>query len=248
MNLTRFPLFFPEKRAFFLEGAGTFDFSREPGTAITPFFSRRIGLDAAGVPQPIDYGAKLTGQAGAFDIGALHVRTRARDTVAAEDFTVVRSRRRFWRQSYVGGIYTVRQSADARVLQTTGIDVALATSQFLERQVLELSGFYINTSKLPGSRGGAAFGGRLSFPNDPWNMRVSVREVQDGYDPAIGFVDRRGYRLFNPGVRRIFHTERHPIVRQVSFEADLSRDPSTGRRPGDANARCAAGSRHPAGR
>jgi Domain of unknown function (DUF5916) len=99
VNLTRFPLFFPEKRAFFLEGASLFVFSRETGNAITPFFSRRIGLDESGVPQPIDYGAKLTGHAGAFDIGALHVQTRDRGGVAGEQFTVLRSQRRCWRQS-----------------------------------------------------------------------------------------------------------------------------------------------------
>ena len=91
VNLTRFPLFYPEKRAFFLEGASIFNFSREPGNAIVPFFSRRIGLDDSGVPQPIDYGAKLTGHAGALDIGVLQVKTRDRGPVAGGNFTVVRS-------------------------------------------------------------------------------------------------------------------------------------------------------------
>src|SRR6267142_2756015 len=107
VNLTRFPLFFPEKRAFFLEGESVFDFSREPGNAIVPFFSRRIGLDDLGVPQPIDYGAKLTGQAGAFDLGMLQVRTRDDGARPTENFTAFRSRRRFWRQSYIGGIVTL---------------------------------------------------------------------------------------------------------------------------------------------
>src|SRR4029077_1434729 len=62
VNLTRFPLFFPEKRDFFLEGSGFFDFSREPGNTVNPFFSRRIGLDPNGNPRRIVYGAKLTGQ------------------------------------------------------------------------------------------------------------------------------------------------------------------------------------------
>jgi len=160
VNLTRFPLFFPEKRAFFLEGASVFSFSRETGSAILPFFSRRIGLDDSGVPQPIDYGAKLTGHAGAFDIGMLQVRTRDRGRVQGEDFTVVRSQRRFWRQSYVGGIFTSRSDAAAPARQTAGLDVALATSQFLRKQVVEVSGFYLNTTKLAGSRGGSAFGAR----------------------------------------------------------------------------------------
>jgi hypothetical protein len=220
VNLTRFPLFFPEKRAFFLEGANLFDFSREPGNAVMPFFSRRIGLDDSGVPQPIDYGAKLTGQVGAFEIGGLHVRTRDRGDVPAEDFTVARVRRRFWRQSYIGGIVTARNGGNLSSRETVGADFSLATSTFLRKEVLEVSGFYVDTTKLPGTRGGATFGGRITFPNDPLNLRFAVREVQDGYDPAVGFVERRGTRVVQAGVRRIVHTDRAPIVRRFSFEVD----------------------------
>ena len=236
VNLTRFPLFFPEKRAFFLEGASVFNFSREPGTSVVPFFSRRIGLDDSGVPQPIDYGAKLTGQAGAFDVGLLQVRTRDRGSVPGEDFIVLRSQHRFWRQSYVGALFTNRSGASAPGLpaasdasrgarQTAGADFALATSQFLGKEVLEVSGFYLNTTKRPGSSGGAAFGARLNMPNDPINARISVREVQDGYDPAVGFVDRRAYRLIDPAVRYTVHTERGrygKYIRRFSFESDLN--------------------------
>jgi hypothetical protein len=236
VNLTRFPLFFPEKRAFFLEGASVFAFSRETGNSIVPFFSRRIGLDDSGVPQPIDYGAKLTGQAGAFDIGVLQVRTRDRGSVPGEDFTVMRSQHRFWRQSYVGALFTNRSDASAPDLpraseasrgarQTAGVDFALATAQLLGKQVLEVSGFYLNTTKRPGSRGGAAFGARINMPNDPIYWHLAVREVQDGYDPAAGFVDRRGYRMIEPGMRYTVHTERgrySRYLRRFSFEGNFN--------------------------
>ena len=208
VNLTRFPLFFAEKRSFFLEGASLFVFSRETGNAITPFFSRRIGLDESGVPQPIDYGAKLTGHAGAFDLGALHVRTRDRGGVAGEDFTVLRSQRRFWRQSYVGALVTNRSDVSEPSRQTARVDFALATSTLFGKELLEVSGFHLNTTKRAGSRGGAAFGARINMPNDPINWRLFVREVQDGYDPAVGFVDRRAYREIAPGLRYTVHTER----------------------------------------
>ena len=225
VNLTRFPLFYPEKRAFFLEGASVFAFSRETGTSITPFFSRRIGLDSSGVPQPIDYGAKLTGHTGAFDVGVLQVRTRDRGAVPGEDFTVMRAQRRFWRQSYVGGLFTTRSDGSAPDRQTAGLDVALATSNVFRKQVLEVSGFYLKTTKLPGSRGGAAFGARINMPNDPINWHVAVREVQDGYDPAVGFVDRRAYRMIEPDLRYTVHTERgryRRYLRRFSFEGNFS--------------------------
>jgi len=225
VNLTRFPLFYPEKRAFFLEGASIFAFSRETGNSIVPFFSRRIGLDDTGVPQPIDYGAKLTGHLGAFDLGVLQVRTRDRGATPGEDFTVVRGQQRFWKQSYVGGLFTTRSDAPAPARQTAGVDVALATSQFLGKQVLEVSGFYLNTTKLPESRGGAAFGARVNMPNDPINWHVAVREVQDGYDPAVGFVDRRSYRQIEPDIRYTVHTERgrfERYIRRFSFEGNFN--------------------------
>ena len=102
VNLTRFPLFFPEKRGFFLDGATFFDYY------VPAFFSRRIGLDANGQPQRIVAGTKVTGQAGRFDIGGLYVRTGEDQGALGEDFTAVRIRRRILSQSFIGGIFTAR--------------------------------------------------------------------------------------------------------------------------------------------
>ena len=222
VNLTRFSLFFPERRAFFLEGASVFDFAREPGSAIVPFFSRRIGLNADGVPQPVDYGVKLTGQAGAFDVGVLRVRTRDDAAQRGEAFSVARARARFWRQSYVGAIVTDRGEGDVVPRRTVGADALLSTNQFLGRQALELSGFVLHTTPRAGTRGGRAAGVRLAFPNDPINARISLREVQDGYDPAVGFVDRRAYRLVQPALRYIVRPRPNRVVRRFSFEADVN--------------------------
>ena len=107
VNLTRFPLFFPERRDFFLEGSNFFDFSREFGNDVVPFFSRRIGL-VEGRPQRINYGAKITGKVGSNDIGMLQVSTAAEADRIGEDFTVLRGKRRFLQQSFVGMMYTRR--------------------------------------------------------------------------------------------------------------------------------------------
>jgi hypothetical protein len=219
VNLTRFPLFFPEKRDFFLDGSGSFDFAREPSSDFTAFFSRRVGLDANGRPQKIDYGAKLTGQAGRFDLGALQVRTAPQAQAPGEDFTVLRSRRRLLRQSYAGMIYTRRAARDAvrPVRETAGADFELATSRFRGSQNLLFSGFY---AKTPGGGRGdnALYGLRVNYPNDLWNVRMSYRVVEKHADPAIGFIERADYRRWNPVVRFGPRPRDHRVIRQVSME------------------------------
>lgn len=219
VNLTRFPLFFPEKRAFFLEGAGLFDFSREPGNSLLPFFSRRIGLDENGTPQPIDVGAKLTGHIGDFDIGVLYARTRASDARPGEDFTVLRARRRFWAQSSVGGILT-RRASDGTTRQTLGLDLAVSSSRF-SRRLIEASAFALTTSASTGASRPFAYGARITYPNDPLTAWLAYRTVDDAFDPAVGFVDRRGYRLLNPDVRYTWHFNNR-VVRRNSFEGTLN--------------------------
>ena len=223
VNLTRFPLFYPEKRDFFLEGSSFFDFSREPGNAIVPFFSRRIGIDASGTPQKIDWGLKLTGQVGAENIGFLHVRTGREDGVAGEDFTVARVKLRLFEQSYIGTIYTRRaeRGGSADDLHSAGVDFHLVTSRFRKSQNLEFSGFLMWNSNPLGTGDNMAYGLRLNYPNDLWNTRVSFREVQRYHDPAIGFTQRAGYRRVNPVVRFSPRPRQHRYIRRLSFEVHL---------------------------
>lgn len=232
VNLTRFPLFYPEKRDFFLEGSSFFDFSREPGNHVVPFFSRRIGLDARGTPQKIDWGLKLTGQVGAENIGFLHVRTGREDSVAGEDFTVARVKLRVFEQSYIGTIYTRRavRGGSADDLHTTGVDFFLATSRFRKSQNLEFSGFFVWNSNPAGTGASSAYGLRLNYPNDLWNARISFRELQRYYAPAIGFTQRAGYRRVNPVVRFSPRPRQHRYIRRLSFEVhlDLQADSESG--------------------
>ena len=98
MNLTRFSLFFPERRDFFLDGATFFDFASNniAGEQVQPYFSRRIGLSESATPQRIDYGTKFNGQVGAQDVGFLHVRTGDEHDLGliGEEFTAARVKRR----------------------------------------------------------------------------------------------------------------------------------------------------------
>jgi hypothetical protein len=221
VNLTRFPLFFPERRGFFLEGSNFFDFSREQGNAIRPFFSRRIGLDDDGHPQRIDFGTKIAGQIGANDIGLLHVRTAASDGLIGEDFSVFRAKRRFFLQSYAGMLYTRRdeRDTDTSSRQLMGADFQLATSRFRGSQNLNMSGFYLwNTKSIPGKRG--TYGIRVDYPNDLLDLRMAFREVPDGYDPAVGFVDRLGVRRWNPDLIFAPRPRNSRVIRRFIFRVD----------------------------
>jgi hypothetical protein len=236
VNLTRYSLFFPEQRDFFLDGATFFDFASDSGNTsgsfsgpvdrgneerLIPFFSRRIGLSAAGTPQKIDYGTKVTGQAGAQDVGLLHVRTGEDGGFGGEDFTVARVKRRVWRQSYIGGLYTRRDPrlAGRGAGQMVGLDARLATSTFLGDQNLEGSGWVLYNGQ-PGSSGGnGAFGASLVYPNDLWNARVDAIEIQESFDAAIGFVSRRAYRQYSPAVEFGPRPANHRYIRQVTSGA-----------------------------
>ncbi len=233
VNLTRFPLFFPEKRTFFLDGATFFSFYlarglRDRESPVQPFFSRRVGLDENGQPQTIDVGAKLTGQSGRQDVGLLYVRTGEVNASAGEDFVVARLKRRVLRQSYVGGIYTMRHTRrdGSPDLQTAGLDFRLATSTFRTSNNLELDGFLLwNTNPLETGRT-LAYGMTLNYPNDRWEGGLGFNEVQENHDPAMGFTPRAGYRAFSPRLR-FSPRPRSRWVRRLSFggDFDLLTDP-----------------------
>lgn len=244
VNLTRFNLFFPEKRDFFLDGAIFFDFG-SPGAGsgaggrrggvgsdllVNPFFSRRIGLRQDASPQRIDVGTKVTGQVGGQDVGLLYVRTGEEDEFTGEDFVVARMKRRMLQQSYVGAIYTLRNAriGDARQAglpdegrHTAGLDMRLATNQFLGSQNLAGTFWFLHATRPGVSSGNNAFGAQLEYPNDVWDMSVGLREVQANFDPAIGFVTRRGYRRYQPAVSFNPRPRGHRYIRQFGFGPEL---------------------------
>ena len=235
-NLTRFPLFFPEKRELFLDGANFFEF---PTGDDSPFFSRRIGLNA-GEPQPILYGAKLIGQVGRQDVGFLHVSTSEEEFKAngalvqlkGEDFTVARVKRRMGSQSRAGVLYTRRAPRDSLVdpRHTMATDLTIATPNFIGDSVFDSNLWYIHTSKpdhvdeegTPGRAGGSdAYGWDASVDKDPWGASIRFHEYQAAYDAAVGFTPRRNYRQWNPEVGWNPRLSQHPLIRGFRFEAQM---------------------------
>ncbi len=219
VNLTQYSLFFPEKRGFFIEGASYFDFASFDSAstrfvAVVPFFTRRIGLDANGDPQKIDYGVKLTGQAGSQDVALMHISTGREGTVPGEDFTALRVKRRVLRQSYVGVVYTRRDARahDAALplapptgtfsaLHTLGTDFRLGTTTFRRNQNVELVGYFLTTTNPRKQGKHNAWGASVDYPNDRYAGALFYREVQQNYDPAVGFTLRNGYRRIAPRAR-----------------------------------------------
>lgn len=214
VNLTRFPLFFPEKRGFFLDGATHFDFP------ITAFFSRRIGL-VNGEPQRVLGGAKVTGQAGQQDVGLLYVRTGEDEGAVGENFLVARVRRRALRQSYFGAIYTVRDAPSdaASARHTAGADFRLATSTFRKNKNLFLTGYVVASSTADGAGDGAAWGLMLDYPNDVVDLSAAVQEVGKHYDPAVGFTPRREFRRYTPEARWNPRPSGNRYIRRFGFGA-----------------------------
>lgn len=228
VNLTRFPLFFPERRQFFLEGSSLYQFAGS--NDVTPFFSRRIGL-AEGQPIPIEYGARLGGQAGRYELGLLHVRTGNEGAQPAETFSVARVKRALFEQSSIGLIYTRRATDDGAQLglrdrHTAGVDLDLFTSRFMGDRNLQFEAFYAthNAARLDDpstARDRSVWGLRLNYPNDVWDAHVSFREFGDEFDPAVGFTPRNGFRRLQPQVSWNPRPEWWPAVRQLEFEARL---------------------------
>jgi hypothetical protein len=227
INLSRFSVLFPEKRSFFLEDAGVFTFASTgpnppggipaTGAEVFPFFSRQIGL-LAGEEVPLDAGIKLTGKIGRTDIGLLDARTGSLGTVSDKNFFVARARRNILRQSYLGAVYTEGHPALPVSSRTVGADVRLATSRLFGGARNFVFTAYGLRSVTEGSAGRDwSYGASAIYPNDKFNPQIIVRDIQENFRPALGFVQRRGVRLlrvgggFNPrptnflGIQQMFH-------------------------------------------
>lgn len=220
INLTRFSLLFPEKRAFFLEGAGVFSFASTgpqtpggiPGTGadLYPFFSRRIGL-VGGQEVPLDAGLKLIGTMGRTEIGVLSVRTRelrvparngpGTDLLADDEgFFIGRVKRNLFEQSYVGAIFTSGNPSSGLSAQTYGADARLATSRFLgASRNFAVDAFAVRGVNGPQSTEDWSYGFSAAYPNDKFDAQIAVREIQKNFQPALGFVQRDNARLLRVG-------------------------------------------------
>jgi hypothetical protein len=229
VNLTRFNLFFPEKREFFLEGQGIFNFAPASGTgfrgggvsAPTLFFSRRIGLEGRGgasSPVPILGGGRVTGKLGAFDVGALSIQTDDLEALDTEstNFSVLRLRRDVLGRSSIGGIFANRSRSTVATgaNQTYGADASLA---FFED--LSLLGYYATTKTETVTGSDDSYRARADWAGDLFGAQVDHLFIGDDFNPEIGFLRRRGIRETFVSARLSPRPASIPWIRQMFFEA-----------------------------
>lgn len=196
VNLTRFGLFFPEKRDFFLENSNLFTMGT--GSSFTSaqvqtdlFFSRRIGLSDSGQPVPILGGVRLAGKSGRNNVGVLDIQTDSAFGKPGDNFFVGRYSRDILKRSRVGALFINKESVGGseHFNRTMGVDANLAISSNLQLNT------YVAKTATPGRVGDdMAFYGRIAYRDPKWNVWLNYLDVQDNFNAEAGFVQRTGVR------------------------------------------------------
>jgi hypothetical protein len=238
VNLTRFSLFFPEKREFFLEGRGIFDFGsgalgggggfrgggggggRGGGSAPTLFYSRNIGLEG-GEPVPILGGGRVTGKVGSFDVGVVNIQTDRLRSVGAKstNFSVVRLKKDIFARSSIGALFEnrSRSTTGQGSNQAWGVDGSFGLSDDLS-----VLAYYAKT-ETDGLDGlDASYRGQISYNADLWGGSVDHLVVGDDFSPEMGFVRRKDFRQTNASGRFSPRIGSISWIRQVTFLSNFN--------------------------
>ncbi len=228
INLSRFSLFLPERREFFLENAGVFEFGpRDVFTSpvMRPFFSRRVGLTEDGGAVPIEWGTRLTGRAGPWSLGLLDAQTASSlEEGGGDNWGVLRVKRRFGERTSVGMIST-RHAADGGENRLYGMD-----ADFNPTPRLKLRTFWAqsdDTAEGTGRTGGLGAVYRGPF----WRWSLDATEIGERFDPEAGFLLRRGVRRYTgsltyvprpaiPHIRNLFFEGRSEVYTDLEGRLD----------------------------
>lgn len=206
VNLTRFPLFFPEKRDFFLQDTDVFRFGgigRNP----LPYFSRRIGISPEGNPLDIFYGARLSGRIGDANVGILNVQVDEGDGIEAKNLTVGRVAFNVLEESTVGFITTVGDPQTNGENFLVGADFNYRNSRDFGSDVLEAHGFVLQTETSDAGGDSSAFGGSVRYNSDDFQWNTFFTHIGPEHNPALGFSPRRGIREYIANTRKRWRPE-----------------------------------------
>ena len=226
VNLTRFSLFFPEKRDFFLENQGMFTFGGasnfNAGNVPILFYSRRIGLER-GLAVPIRGGGRLTGRVGRYTLGLIDIQTSDEPAAAAQptNFSVVRVRRDILRRSSVGLLLTGRAGAGQQNNAAYGVD---GTFGFFQN--LSINTYWAQTEDhlraAPTDRGDrASYRAQLDFNGDRYGLQLERLAVGDAFNPGVGYVRRPDMRRSFAEARFSPRPQRNGVVRKYSWTGSI---------------------------
>jgi uncharacterized protein DUF5916 len=209
INLSRFSLFFPEKRPFFLEGSNQFGFGSGLGTDFIPFYSRRLGLatsDCSGSSEntsadriPIDWGAKILGHAGRFGIAALDIQTGTSEFAPRTNLFAGRLTYDATEHLRLGTLATNGCPDGITRNRFGGLDLVWHTSNAFGGKNMTVGGWAARSGgDLPQGRKDG-WGARIDYPNDHWNGYLDFKQLGDALQPALGFLPRPGTRQYQAG-------------------------------------------------
>ena len=211
-NLTRFPILFPEKRTFFLEGSDIFSFGLGLGQDVIPYFSRRIGL-VGSEEVPIIAGGKINGRAGNTNVGGVFVGLNDRKDVVEDETIagVARVKQNIWKESWVGGIATVGDPLGRSGSWLAGADFTYATSTFLTDKNFLVGVWGLVTDRADLGTDRSAHGLKIDYPNDLWDVAFTYKRIGRDFDPSYGFVPRRSVHLYNLSITNATRIAHGPL-------------------------------------
>lgn len=224
LNLTPFRIFLPEKRPFFLENSGIFQFGDNDSTEL--FFSRQIGIDpTSGEQVPLDGGVKLTGSLGDFDLGALDAHTRESDVNPAANYAVGRIKYRFLSESYIGAIGIDKESTSSTddFNRAAGMDLHLVLWKKWAADA-----YYAKTSSALPPLQGQDWSANLalSYRSNLIQAQAQRKTVQPNFNPEVGFVDRTDLVTNFIDVNLSPRPKTGPM-REYNFEGSFNYQPDT---------------------
>ena len=225
-NLTRFPLLFPEKRTFFLEGVDVFSFGLGLESDVIPFFSRRIGL-VNGSDVPIIAGGKVNGRMGRANFGGLVAATNDKPGVTTTQSTMgaARLKQDIGKESWLGVIMSVGDPIDRPGSWLSGVDATYATSSFRGDKNFLVGGWALLTDRQDLGTDRWAAGFKVDYPNDKWDMAVTYKRIGEDFDPSLGFVPRRGVQMWSGAINNATRISHGPLMTLFhEFEPSLVTD------------------------
>jgi Domain of unknown function (DUF5916)/Carbohydrate family 9 binding domain-like len=234
-NVTRFSVFFPERRQFFLENASLFSFGIGPNDdesggnmRVQPFFSRRIGLDDNGNPIPIDIGARFVHRSHKRNYGTILMRQRGNDSLPATNFFVARYSENFGKQNRIGGLVTVKNNSD-------GTDVVSTLDGFFRLgEAHSLNTMAMHSRSATGAKHGFAGFAQYYYSTNRMKIWWTQSVVTKDFDPSLGFVSRKDVIGTTPGIYYYYRGNKLPFKKwlrayEPSVGAEFYHQASTGK-------------------